>query len=367
MNYPARLQIYHILLALIMILLVLTAGWHPAECSAKPEKVREEENRILAELVALRLQIDSAREEILALEEQLKKNLRDRAAREQELVQIRTDLAASSKELGRWVEFTYRYGYVSILDVLVSASDFNDFLNRSFLLWTIMDQQAGAFQHNRSLRQQVEQQLQQLDILNKSLSSNRARLENTIAELRQKESALEQFLADLRVRSAELEAKLAELSKRWAEVTGLTADIINRFSTLPEGGLEPDRLRFTLGGLRVEYTDDTINRAIQKINPYPSARVNVQLHPGQTVISGHTDHQGISFSLHGNFKITPDQKKIVFVPASITVGDDTLKGDLLKSILDNSDLTWDITRYYPRLSITGVTNGNGKITFDLRY
>lgn len=138
-------------------------------------------------------------------------------------------------------------------------------------------------------------------------------------------------------------------------------------SNLPADELIPDSLKFTLGGMRVEYSDATINRAIKKVNPVPSARVTVHVQPEQTVIAGSTGSQHVDFSIRGNFEVTPDQKKIVFLPDSITVNGDTMEGHMLQIILDSSDLTWDITRYYPKLSVTGVSYGSGRIAFSLRY
>ena len=346
--------------------IILSAAWHKAESTATPEELRADENKIMAELVALKLQIETVRTHVQSLERQTKTNLREKAVQEQELLQIKADLAVSSKKLGRWVEFTYRYGYISITDVLVSSSDFNDFINRSFLLWAIIDKQALAFQHNRALKNQVEEKLNLISAINDSIAGDKSQLEKKIFELQRTEQDLAQYLSNLKNQSTALEARLNAMSQQWAEVTGLTSGIIHRLSTLPVEEFPPDGIKLSFSGMRLEYSDATINRAVKMVSPEPAATINVNIKPELITISGRTD-QGINFDVKGNFEITPDKKKIIFVPRSVTVNKNTLEGNMLEIILHNSDLTWDITRYYPKISITGFSNGNGKITFNLRY
>jgi len=351
----------------IACIIILSTVWHKAESAATPEELRANENKILAELVALKLQIETAQAQILSLEHQTKNNLRAKAVQEQELLQIKANLAASSKELGKWVEFTYRYGYVDVLDVLVSSSDFNDLINRSFLLWNIMDQQALALQYNRALRNQAEEKIGLIRAINHFIARDKSQLQNKITAMQRTETELAQFLSDLKNQSVELEARLNALSQQWAEVTGLTSGIINRLSTLPVEEFSPDGIKFSFGGMQLEYSDVTINRAVKIVSNDPANRINVNIKPELITISGRTGSQGVIFDVKGNFAITPDKKKIIFVPRSITVNNNTLEGYMLEIILDKSDLTWDITRYYPRLTITGFSNGHGKITFNLKY
>jgi len=184
--------------------------------------------------------------------------------------------------------------------------------------------------------------------------------------LQRTEQDLAQYLSNLKNQSTALEARLNAMSQQWAEVTGLTSGIIHRLSTLPVEEFPPDGIKLSFSGMRLEYSDATINRAVKMVSPEPAATINVNIKPELITISGRTD-QGINFDVKGNFEITPDKKKIIFVPRSVTVNKNTLEGNMLEIILHNSDLTWDITRYYPKISITGFSNGNGKITFNLRY
>ena len=348
----------------VCLTVILTPWWQMAE-SATPD--RQTEDKILAELVALRLQIESAQSEKLSLEEQLQDSLQKKAEQEQELVQIRADLATSSKNLGKWVAFTYRHGYISFLEVLFSASDFSDFISRSVLLWTIMDWQSRAFHQNRLLRDQVEESLQTIDALTDTIVQDRLHLVKTIAELQQTEAELTQFLADLRTQSADLEARLNTLSQQWTEVTAFTTGILHRLSGLSMEELPPDSTRLTLGGFRLEYGDATINQAVKKVNPDPSTTVTVHTQPEYINMSGNIGSRGIRFNVKGHFEVAPDHKIIIFMPDSITMNGDIMEGQMLETILGDSDLTWDITRYYPGQAVTGVTNGNGKITFSFSY
>jgi len=366
-SFNRQSLVKYLLAGILCVVLVSASPRHNAESTATPAELQARENKILAELVALKLQIENARTQIQSLEEQNSMNLRKKAAQERELLQIRADLAVSSRELGQWLEFNYRYGYVSILDVLVSSSGFNDFINRSFLLSSIMDQQARVFQHHRALKNRAEEKLAQISAINKSIAADKLKQEKKLTELQKTETELAELLSDLKNQSAALEAKLNVLSQQWAEVTGLTSGIIRRLSTLPADQFPPDGIRFSFGGMRLEYSDATINQAIKKVGPDPAAGVNVGIKPELVTISGHTGSQGVAFVIKGNFAISPDKKKIVFVPGSITVNNDTQSGYMMEAILDNSDLTWDITRYYPNLSITGFSSGNGKITFNLKY
>lgn len=362
-----QLIVKYLLAALLCVVLVSASPRYNAESAATPEELRARENEILAELVALKLQIETTRSQIQSLEAQVARNLRDKAARERELLQIEADLAVSGRELGQWLEFNYRYGYVSFLDVLVSSTGFNDFINRSSLLSSIMDQQARAFRNHRVLKDRAEEKLRQISAVNKSITADKLRQEKKIAELQRTETELTEFLTNLKKQSAALEAKLSELSRQWAEVTSLTAVIIRQLSTLPADQFPPDRIRLSFGGMQLEYSDAAINRAIQKVCPDQAANVKISVKPGLVTISGLTGNPGVAFAIKGNFAVSPDKKKLLFIPGSVKVEEYIMEGYLLQMILEHSDLTWDITRYYPNLSITGFSSGNGKITFNLKY
>ncbi|MCG8400737.1 MAG: hypothetical protein MJA84_03980 [Firmicutes bacterium] len=368
MNLAQNRQVKIILSFVIIIVITgitALADTFP-EALASPEKLRRQEQKTLAELLEIKLRLESLRTEKLRLEEQLQTGRREKAALEEELAQIRANLTASSKELGKWANFTYRQSYADLAESLFLSQDFGDFINRSFLLWAIMDKQAKAFQTHQALATEAEKSLGKLTELNASLTKYQDELEITFAELRTDEARLKQFLADLRAQSAALEARLNKLTEQWTEVTALTAAIVGQLSTLAESEMAPDSIRFTLGGMRVDYTQDTINRAIKKTAD-PSAGVRVNIEPQQVIITGKTYGGGVDFRITGNFTVSPDQKQMIFVPGSIIINQATMESEIFKTIIDNSDLAWDITRYYPSFSIVGVKNGPGTITVNLRY
>ena len=365
MNLPKKRQT-KIILPLVVIIVITGIAALADKAPASPEKLRRQEQKTLAELLEIKLRLENTRAEKLCLEVRLQNNRREKVDLEGEMAQIRADLAASSKELGKWANFTYRQSYAGLVDSLLLSKDFGDFINRSFLLWTIMNKQAKAFQAHQALVNNAEESLEILTELNASLTKNQAELEKTFAELRTDEARLNRFLAGLRAQSAALEARLNKLTEQWTEVTTLTEAIVGQLSTMAGSEMMPDSIVFALGGMRVDYAQDTINRAIKKTAGH-SAGIKVTIEPQQVIITGRTGDGGVDFHIAGNFTVSPDRKQILFVPGSIIVNQITMEGEILKTVIDNSNLAWDITRYYPSFSIVGVKNGPGTITVNLRY
>ncbi len=370
MAVNARRQVATLLLLVLMIAftcgVILPAAAARAKVVADPASLEKEEQAAVAELLRLKLQIESARSEIEHLEGQLHKNLAAKTALEKELEQIRADLDASNKELGRWVSFTYRYGYTSLLEVLFTSADFGDFLNRSFLLWSIMDERARVFQANRALRKQAENSLAKINDLNQLIVANKTELEKNITGLENARAGMEQQLAELKRKFAETGAKLNEVAEQWAEVTSLTSEVVRGLSSVLGSEIMPDSINFTPGGIRAVFSETTINKAILKSTVEP-ARVGVDIEPGQVKIAGNTGDRGVSFELQGNFEASRDGKKIIFVPGGIAINNSRLDGYISKIITENTDFDWEITSHFPSLAISRVQTGNGRITVDLKY
>lgn len=134
------------------------------EVGAQLESTQVEISRIQAQLAQLEIDIDDTRDGI---------------------AQTTSDLEAAQAALAAFIQITYKSGATSILDVLLSSRDFNDFVTRSYYVGAVQDSQVETINEIRDLKAQLEDQ-------EETLSDQETEQSELLAQLQEQETALSQ-------------------------------------------------------------------------------------------------------------------------------------------------------------------------------
>lgn len=187
---------------------------------------KKKETNVLNEVKQLEKDLAKTKSELSQLENQLgqiKQNIdtatRELAAAEEKLVQ-RQDY------LGRRFRAIHENGTVSLLDVLLAANDFSDFVNRYSFLQMIVQQDVHLMHQVQEEKVQIAQRKQKLEAqqvqltkISQEMAAKRSRVESRtnereklLSEIRQDRKAYEASLNELERMSKELETIIRNLS-----------------------------------------------------------------------------------------------------------------------------------------------------------
>lgn len=94
-----------------------------------------------------------------------------------------TDLEAAQAALAAFIQINYKSGSTSILDVLLSSADFNDFVTRAYYARAVQDSQVETINEIKDLKASLERQ-------EKVLESQQDEQTRLLAELSEQEESL---------------------------------------------------------------------------------------------------------------------------------------------------------------------------------
>lgn len=350
------------LLTTILELCIFT--YNNSAAYSNQKQLQQNEDIVLAELIALNLKIDTALEDKQLLEKRLDQNKQQSLLVEKGLAEIQEELKRQREKIGPLISFIYRFNFIDLLDVLVCSTDFNDFLNQTYMLSLIVEHYTEALNKVTELEHGLKSKDTNLKKINADISTDQKKINDNIAQLQQTKAQRTQLLAEIKQHSTELEARVTLLADRWSEANSTLITTMHMLSSLPQEELAPDQVKFKLNGMQVEFSEETINKVLTKTNS-TNHPVKVMIKPDGTTIAGITHNTKTSFAVKGSFQIAPGGKEIVIIPHSFTVNKKTLEGDALAQISSNNTLSWNITNNLPFFSITNLLTDNGKVIITL--
>ncbi len=146
--------------ALVLIAAALfAASVLPATAAPSNAAIRKKRSQAVAaesKMHDLADKLELRGEELAEIEAAVAKTRREIAATEAELVQANSDLERSQDMLDRRASTIYRNGSVSVMSVLVGASDFGDLVNRLDLMRRIGDSDAAMVASVKDAKARVE-------------------------------------------------------------------------------------------------------------------------------------------------------------------------------------------------------------------
>jgi len=123
------------------------------------------------------------------------------------------ELETAQAALAAYLQISYKSGAASILDVLLSSSDFNDFVTRSYYVAAVQDSQVETINEIKELKASLELQESMLSMQESEQAQLLLRLEQQEASLSEQKAEADAVVAGLSVEVQQLfAAQQAELT-----------------------------------------------------------------------------------------------------------------------------------------------------------
>lgn len=279
-------RILSIAAAVLMAVLLPLGSWQLPVAAGPWEKLEEdrqritggidetarEEDRILAELFNLGLELEAAREELARLQKDMESVASALVKAGEDLAVLEAKLSEREERLKRRLRFMYEDGSVSYLEVLLSSASFQDFLSRLDLIRMIASADASLVREVKALKVRVETERAALQARRDELAGLRSRAEARQARITRLILEKEQRLSGLRDKRSAFESALADLERVWAGealpvIKALTAEFQGSTHRLRD--MEPDEVRYRLVPPAVILTvsESTLNGFLQGGSP----------------------------------------------------------------------------------------------------
>jgi peptidoglycan hydrolase CwlO-like protein len=327
----------------------------------------EEEKQLIVELLNWDLKIEAAglEQERLLQEIPLQKEML--ATAEVQLAQNRVALEEGKARLGRWINHIYRYGALTYLDVVLGASDFNDFVERAEMVGIIIASQAKMLDEVHSFTVMVREQAAAISRTHEELLIKSENLSFQYKEMETSRAGREGFLASLRAQSSDLAARVARSETQWYSSLNSLHYLLANLHTLPLYNLTPGKTELTFSGLRLEYSDEEINRKLSEIGDANLAGFSVRSYSGRFTVTGPASQAGgPDFRVEGNFQMQGDGK-VRYQPEILTLAGVPVGREVLGYVSSESGMVIDAGAYLDSFILSGINIEEGRIVITLAF
>lgn len=298
----------------------------------------EREKQLVAELLDWDLKIESARVSHDLLQEEIKKTGRKMKEAQNALTACRLSLEKNREYLGRLVNFTYRYGMVAYLEVVLQATGFYDLINRLVLLKTIIMYQAGLIEETRTLMAKVQEQERAYERAGTELQSKSGDLARNINEMEQLRAGREAMLEAARAESELLAGRVAEAEFKWLRSLTSLRSMLEHLDLLPWNKLLPENVNLGFLSARLEFSDEQINRIIFRQGYDNFVGLTVRSAPGTFTIRG--GKAGVDeFSISGDF-VNAEEGKLRYQPRELFLAEIPVSEQVLAFISSKQNISF---------------------------
>lgn len=278
------------------------------------EALTKEEIQVLEELFALSQDIDDFQRQQVQLEVDL-------AAAEVRVLVVKEEIRTQElifknrrDVLGEVLKSYQRRGPGSTLEVILSARDFSDLVQRINLLRELTRNIGNLMGELNAKLEQLDVERIALQHLLDTVEAQREALVRVLAENLALRDQLENRLEALEEERAQYEGQLASLNQAWREVNRVFSQFATEFGRLAESGGLPQNaitLSFSLSGVRGTLREEALNQAFRDAAGIEG--VQLRFRPGRILV----EIPDSRFELFGTFDIK-DSTILQFLPESGT-------------------------------------------------
>lgn len=299
------------------------------------EALTEEEKQVLEDLFALSQDIEDIQRQQVQLEIDLA------AAEERVLVvedEIETQelLFANQRDvLGEVLKSYQRRGPGSTLEIVLSAKDFSDLIQRINLVRELTSNTGNLMDELNAKLEQLEDERVVLQMLLETVEVQREALARVLAENLALRDQLENRLEALEEERMQYEGQLASLNQAWRDVNLVFSQFATEFGRLAETGGLPQNaitLSFSLTGVRGTLREEALNQAFRDAAGIEG--VQLRFRPGRILV----EIPDSRFELYGTFNIV-EGTILQFIPEEgtfygIQLTDASLRELFLEGVLE---------------------------------
>lgn len=231
-------------------------------------------NSLESQSSSLENELEGINADILALSDEI-------STTEMQVETINSEIARTSDELAiaeeneaqqyedmkTRIKYMYEHGNASLLEMLFSAEDMTDFLNKADFIENLSEYDRKALDDLIAVQQEILTEQETLEIQQASLTDLQSQLESQQSELQAKADATSTDLADVQARLSE--AKAAEAARLEAEAAAKKAETQTTSASVSTGGGQSNTGSvINSGSISASSSDVTLLAAIIQCEAY---------------------------------------------------------------------------------------------------
>ena len=243
----------------------------------------EEIKSLESQSSSLESELQGINEDILALSDEI-------STTEMQVEMLNGEIARTSDELDEAkanedkqyedmkarIKYMYEHGNATLLELLFSAEDMSDFLNKADFIENLSEYDRNALDNLKNIHQQIEDEQKTLETQQASLTDLQEQLQSQQAELQAKADATSTNLADVQTRlqqakeeeAARIAAEEAARKQAEEEAARQAAASANNNSSSESSGDGYDNSVINGGGINASTDDVTLLAAIIQCEAY---------------------------------------------------------------------------------------------------
>lgn len=351
------------------LILGLIAASLPAAAQTGSDTAAElsaQEKDLVAELLAINLDIMKLRQEREAQQQKLEGIRRSIRIQEADLAQSEVDLAEARARLGDWLRHHYENGRWSYLEILLGTQDFGEFFGRLEMLQMLIRYEAGLYDEVQRLNQAIKSKIEELEGLYAEARREEEQIARQLAEIEETKAKRVRFLDEIRRQSEELAERITEIEQGWQASLQPLHNVLSQLNVLLVRELKPDRITFEGLGIRLEVSAASVNRAIRSASRRPGDSLSVSLGRNVMTISGRSAADQSEFILTGRLVPTEEGTAVFFRPQSLTVNGTRIQPELLPLLNRDGGLSFSLGQNYRLFSVSQIRHDPDKVVVILK-
>lgn len=187
-------------IALICSLAIVLSVFPVFADSDEIESLENETSALQSELQGINKDILALSEEISSTEMQVEMLNGEIARTNDELKEAQANEEKQYKDMKARIKYMYEYGNATLLELLFSAEDMTDFLNKADFIENLSEYDRNALEELKGIHQQIEEEQKTLQIQQASLTDLQDQLQSQQASLQAKADETSTNLADVQTR-----------------------------------------------------------------------------------------------------------------------------------------------------------------------
>lgn len=329
--------------------------------------LEEDAEKLAQELLSYDLKLKKAEGERDLIEKEL---VNTRIIKDEAISQYKSSLDSKNKALKKislWVNFQYRYGYWSLLDVIFGADSLPDLISRSMVIAIILDRQGKDFMAAAEACETSRLREKALADLEDRLNHQNQSLAAQIGSIRSLSEERSKYLEEIKSSSRELAVKVAALERKFLSSLKLVDLLTTALAGFSWRDIKPDRVSFRPGGILVELSEATVNRSLQESGLKGLEGLSVNLRDGLFIINGRDNNSTSVFTLAGVLVPSAGSMSVMLSPKSLSLDGIPVEGEIVRELAGSSSfylpIPEDMSAFKP--SRIEITNGKMGITLTI--
>ncbi len=201
------------------------------------DRATRNERSVLQELARIQQNLEKTEGELRYLEGQLRYTEKQVAVTTSELQEAEKELGYRNSLMRKRVRAMYENGAVSYLEVLLSASDFGDFLSRFEALSTILAQDVALYESIKEIRAQVAERKARLESQREHLATLKEAEQQKKAAYESNKAAKNKKLNEIQMDKEAYARALEEYEEQSRKIEQFIRDIASRLNLQGKGSV----------------------------------------------------------------------------------------------------------------------------------